>query len=79
MNGDSTTGPASRLARLGRTQQQVFKGSVDGRVREAAPIPVKPPPSSAGMFGGLLFVGPDDPGLDSGYDFWFDTDEPVPS
>ena len=75
MFGDSSAPDASRLTRVSRTQQSLLRGSVDGRLREAAPIPPDARQSEESSSGTSLFVGPEDPGVDN-YDFWFDTDEP---
>ena len=73
---ESSGPPASRTTRMARAQATQMRGSVDGRVREAAPVPVRTN-VDVESGGSSLFVGPDDPGLDAGYDFWFDTDDIV--
>lgn len=66
--------PRKRPDRLGTSSKQVFNGSMEGRVKQASPVPVRFRPESE-TTGLKLYVGPNDPGINAGYDFWFQTPE----
>lgn len=66
----------SRLQRVANSLRTQTPNDLKGRLVQAAPIPDRAP-SETVSFGSSLYVGPDDPGIESGYDFWFDTDEPA--
>lgn len=73
-----SAGPAaSRQTRMARAQATQLRGSLDGRIREASPVPLRDDLEAEPAGGSSLFVSPDDPGVDAGYDFWFDTDDVV--
>ena len=76
---DSWQPDASPLTQVRRAQQSMMPGTVDGRIREAAPMPARQASEASAEAGDVLFVGPEDPGLDAGYPFWFDTDDIVPA
>ena len=67
---------SSRLSRLAKAQQAMIPGSLEGRFRQASPVPERT--YTEAVDGLTLYIGDDDPGLGAGYDFWFDTDEPIP-
>ena len=68
---------ASRLQRLSQTVKAQTPHDLQGRLAQAAPVPSQTIPEEIQEGSDVLFVGPDDPGLDAGYPFWFDTDDIV--
>lgn len=67
----------SRIQRVANTLRTQTPHDLKGRLSQAAPIPVRANSLESSSSSGALFVGPEDPGLDSGFDFWFDTDDVV--
>lgn len=67
----------SRLQRLAQSVKSGTAHDIQGRLASAAPIPPATLPTETADTGSALFVGPEDPGIDGAYDFWFDIDEPV--
>jgi len=73
---DSWRDRQSRQARQGQTLKSMARGTVGGRVAQAARVPA-PSRINQEPEDRFPFVGPDEPEEAPTGKIWFDTDEPV--
>lgn len=70
----------SRTQRTATAQRSMIPGTLDGRVRQASPIPQRPDIEQTPITGGDVWVAPTAEPPPDIYDgrLWFVTDEPIP-